>query len=41
MSKQRKTITHKTVRFEPGRVIFMIAVVSVLTLVFVAVLATL
>lgn len=42
MTKQQtKTTAKRSVRFEPGRVLVMTAVVSVLTLVFIGALATL
>ncbi len=42
MAKQhKKTSAKKDVRFEPGRVLVMTAVVSVLTLVFIGALTTL
>lgn len=42
MAKVQKKTTHKkTVQFEPERVLFMVAIVAVLTLVFVGALATL
>lgn len=41
MTKQNKKVTHRTVHFEPGRVVVMVAVVSALTLVFFGMLTAL
>lgn len=41
MPKKHKKTTRLVTRFEPGRVIFMVVIVSVLTLVFVGILTTL
>jgi hypothetical protein len=41
MTKQNKKSTKKEVLFEPGRVLIMVVVVSVLTLVFFGALTTL
>lgn len=40
-SSAKKPTVHKAVRYEPGRVVLMVVVVSVLTLVFIGAIITL